>query len=197
MLRALVSPDRTRNATVNCLTPVHAIEVSREDFDKYLAASETGLALHMREKDKMRALNRTKNILRRQRELRPLNLKKGEVVFRAGDEADEMYIVEDGLIDSLFQDRVIVTTKPGEMLGVGALITHRKRNTSAACASESCRIHTMKERDFFHLMDSSPMLVSCTCGSGLCLLWPSSSCSVCGVSHWTKTESFGSRHLLA
>ena len=31
---ALISPDRTRNATVKCLTPVHAIEVSREYFEK-------------------------------------------------------------------------------------------------------------------------------------------------------------------
>lgn len=64
---ALISPDRRRNANVKCLTPVHAIEISRETFDKYLASSEGRIGLTLREKDKKRALNRTKNILRHQR----------------------------------------------------------------------------------------------------------------------------------
>lgn len=66
---ALISPDRTRNATVRCLTPVHAIEISRETFEKYLSSSESRIGLNLREKDKRRALKRTKNILRRQREV--------------------------------------------------------------------------------------------------------------------------------
>jgi CRP-like cAMP-binding protein len=156
---ALVSADRKRNATVKCLTPVHAIEVSREYFEKYLKASES-LNLHMREKDKKRALNRTKNILRRQRELKALDLKKGEYVFREGVSATEAYIVEEGLIDMVLQGHVLATSRPGEMFGVASLITHQDRNSSAKCASSKCRIQSMTADQFFAFMDSSPILKS-------------------------------------
>jgi len=156
--RALISPERTRNATVKCLTPVHAIEISREHFDKYLAASENRISLHMREKDKKRALHRTKNILRRQRELTPLELKQGEFIFQEGEEPKEMFIVEEGLINSFLGNQKIATAKPGEMVGVGSLVTHRKRNSSAVCASKSCRVQMMKATDFFEFIESSPIL---------------------------------------
>ena len=158
--RALISPERTRNATVKCTTPVHAIEISREHFDKYLAASENRLALHMREKDKKRALNRTKNILRRQRELVPLELRRGEYVFNEGEDAKEMYIVEEGHVDNFLGNHKIATSQTGEMFGVGSLVTHRKRNSSAVCASKSCRIQMMKADDFFDFINSSPILKS-------------------------------------
>jgi CRP-like cAMP-binding protein len=156
--RALISPKRTRNATVKCITPVHAIEISREYFEKYLAASEKGLAVYMREKDKRRALKRTKNILRRQRELEPVDLKQGEFVFREGDESHDMFIVEQGEIANLLKDHLVAVTKSGEMFGVVSLITHRKRNSSASCVSKTCRVHKMKAEDFFDFMDSSPIL---------------------------------------
>lgn len=156
---ALISPDRTRNATVVCLTPVHAIEVSREYFEKYLAASES-LVLHMREKDKKRALNRTKNILRRQRELKPINLKRGETVFEYDEQSNEVYIIEDGNFDFVLEDHVLATTKAGEMFGAGSLITRQNRNCTAICASDTCRVHMMKAKEFFDFMDSSPILKS-------------------------------------
>jgi len=142
---------------VKCVTPVHAIEISREHFEKYLAASEN-LSVHMREKDKRRALKRTKNILRRQRELKPLDLKKGDYVFKEGEESHEMYIVEEGLVDGFLKGQPISTSLPGEMFGVGSLITHRRRNSSAVCASNTCRVHMMKGEDFFAFMDTSPIL---------------------------------------
>ena len=154
----MISPERTRNATIKCLTPVHAIEISREHFEKYLAASENRLALHMREKDKKRALNRTKNILRRQRELKPVELRQGAYIFQEGEEADEMFIVEEGLVDNFLGNHKIATSKTGEMFGVGSLVTHRKRNSSAVCATKSCRVQKMKAADFFEFINSSPIL---------------------------------------
>ena len=142
-----------------CTTPVHAIEVSREYFEKYLAASET-LSLHMREKDKKRALNRTKNILRRQRHLKPINLKKGEFVFREGEDSKEVFIIEDGKMNMELHGHVLATNLPGDMIGVAAVITNLDRNCSAKCVSKSCRVHMMKAKEFFDFMDTSPILKS-------------------------------------
>lgn len=155
---ALISPDKSRNATVHCLTPVHAIEISREYFDKYLAASETGLALYMREKDKKRALQRTKNMLQRQHQLKPLELQRGDFIFQEGEEANEMFFVEEGNVDFLKDTKKVLTSKSGEMIGVGALVTHRNRNSTALCASRSCRVHALSKADFFDFIQSSPML---------------------------------------
>ena len=112
----------------------------------------------MREKDKKRALNRTKNILRQQRELRPINLTKGDTVFEYGDDSNEVYIIEDGLMDFVLKDHVVATSKPGDMFGVGSLITSQNRNCSAECATDTCRVHMMKAREFFDFMNSSPAL---------------------------------------
>ena len=85
-------------------------------------------------------------------------MKKGDIVFREGDDANEMYIVEDGIIDNFHVGNVVATSKPGEMFGVGSLVTRRNRNSSAVCASDKCRIHMMRADYFFEFMDSSPIM---------------------------------------
>ena len=37
---ALLNPSKTRSASIKCLTPIHAIEISREYFDKYIATEQ-------------------------------------------------------------------------------------------------------------------------------------------------------------
>jgi CRP-like cAMP-binding protein len=37
---ALLHPQKLRSASIRCVTPVHAIEVNREYFEKYLANQE-------------------------------------------------------------------------------------------------------------------------------------------------------------
>lgn len=46
---ALLHPKKIRSASIRCLTPVHAIEISREYFEKYLASDES-IKLNLREK---------------------------------------------------------------------------------------------------------------------------------------------------
>lgn len=77
-----------------------------------------------------------------------------------GDKSKEMFIVEDGTINNMLKDHVVATTEAGEMFGVVSLITHRDRNSSAACASKICRVQKMNAADFFEFVDSSPILKS-------------------------------------
>ena len=152
---ALLHPKRIRSATIRCVTPVHAIEISREYFGKYLASSETGLTLNLREKDRTRKRNRAKTILRLQHNLQQKEVKGGDYLFKVGEEGDALYILEEGLVHVFVDGNVVFTVKPGDLCGEHSLILGRPRNTSAMCVTDKCKFQVMKDRDFYSLYDSS------------------------------------------
>jgi CRP-like cAMP-binding protein len=96
---ALLHPKKIRSATIKCVTPDHAMEISRQFFDKYLASSDSGLFLTLREKDKIRKRNRAKTNLWLQENLVERQYKKGERLFDVGEDGDSLFIVERGKMD--------------------------------------------------------------------------------------------------
>lgn len=154
---ALLHPKRIRSATIRTITPVHAMEISREYFEKYLASSDSGLFLTLREKDKIRKRNRTKTILRLQKNLKERVYEKGDYLFQMGEEGDSMFIVERGEVDILVGDKKVLTATPGNITGEHALITGRPRNSSALCISDGgCMAQELLGSDFRKLMEMSP-----------------------------------------
>lgn len=156
---ALLGAGKIRSGSIKCITPVHAIEISREYFEKYLASSDSGLKMTLREKDKIRKRNRAKSILRLQNNLKSKTVKKGEYLYKVGEKGSEMYILSDGVVDVTVGGHTVFTMdKAGNMCGEHSLITGRLRNTSAACVSDTCKVQVMRARDFHDLMDSSASL---------------------------------------
>lgn len=155
---ALLNPKKTRSASIKCVTPIHAIEISREYFEKYLANAESGLFLNLREKDKTRKRNRAKAILRLQQNLKPMVLKRGEYLYKEGEKGDALYILEEGGLDVTCGNKTVFQPKPGDFCGEHALLMAKPRNTSAVCTSDTCKVFKMKERDFFFLLDAAPHL---------------------------------------
>jgi len=154
---ALLHPKRIRSGTIKCLTPVHAMEISREYFEKYLATSKAGLLLTLREKDKIRKKNRAKAILRLQNNLQEVDYEKGDVLFKAGEEGDALFIVESGKVDIDVRDKQVFSATPGNICGEHSVITGQRRNTTAICATEEgCKVQKMLGSDFRRLMDISP-----------------------------------------
>lgn len=152
---ALLHPEKIRSATVECATPVHALEVSRDFFEKNLA--NRSLLLMLREKDKIRKRNRAKVILRQQEGLTPAKFKKGDYLFKSGESTDILYMVESGLVDVLMGDKKVLTSTPGNIVGEHAVITEKKRNSTAICVSnEGCQVYQMNGKDFRKLLDESP-----------------------------------------
>lgn len=149
---------KTRSGTVKCVTPVHAITVSREYFNKYLQASEGALALKMHEKDKARALTRTKMIFRQQNNLMPITVPKGKYLYRLGDEGRQLFILEQGEVDVLVEDHTVFAVKVGDMCGEHPLIMGRPFNASAVCVSDTCKLHVMQPREFHTLLNASPKI---------------------------------------
>mmetsp|Transcript_30105 Transcript_30105/g.44357 ORF Transcript_30105/g.44357 Transcript_30105/m.44357 type:complete len:335 (+) Transcript_30105:1293-2297(+) len=154
----LLNPDKKRSATIRCLTPVHAIEIGREYFSKYLGSSGSALALGLKEKVNTRKFGRAEFILRQQQNLKDVILKRGEYIFKEGEAADGLYIVEDGIIAVQAQGRTAYSLKPGDMFGLQSLMFDKIRRGSALCANDECQIKKMETSDFEALIQSSPQL---------------------------------------
>jgi len=155
---ALLSPDKIRSATVKCITPVHAIEINRQYFDKYLSTCQPNLNLKMREKDKSRALIRTKAILRQQNELKTKDVSRGEALYSAGDQGNQLFIVEEGDVDVMAQGTTVFSVGQGDMVGVSGIIQKRPHVTSAICSSDKCILRVMQAKDFHRMLLDSPTL---------------------------------------
>lgn len=156
---ALLNPKKTRSATIKCKTPVHALEISREYFEKYLATSDSELLITLREKDKIRKRNRAKTVLRRQKNLKERNFNKGDYLFMFGENGDSLFLVEEGKVEISVDEKNVLNVLPGNICGEHSLLTGRLRNSTARCVSErGCKAYQMMGRDFRKLIDFSPAI---------------------------------------
>mmetsp|Transcript_21242 Transcript_21242/g.38364 ORF Transcript_21242/g.38364 Transcript_21242/m.38364 type:complete len:865 (-) Transcript_21242:249-2843(-) len=155
---ALLHPEGLRSGTIKCLTPVHAIEISREYFEKYLTNSESGLFLSLREKDNTVKRNRVKAILRLQPTLVPSKFRNHQTLYKKGTVGESMYILEKGKVDVTVDGMVVFSMQPGDVCGEHSLLTGKLRNTSATCVSDNCIVKELHIQDFKALMKKSPKL---------------------------------------
>ena len=87
--------------------------------------------------------------------LRWLNLEAGEMLFRAGDPGDSLYVVISGRMQVIAEDqdgqaRLLVEVGRGEMLGEMAILTGEPRNASVRAARDS-ELVCLKQEDLFAL----------------------------------------------
>lgn len=155
---ALLHPMKVHSTTIKCKTPVHLIEISREYFEKYTASS-SGVALDLREKDKIRKRNRAKSLLKLQSGVKSVPFRHGEQLFVEGDPGDSLYIVKSGNVDITAGGHEVFVAKEGNFFGEHALLTGRPRNTTATCISEGgCVATRMLRQDFLQLVEASPLV---------------------------------------
>lgn len=152
---ALLNKRARRNATIKCLTPVHAIEISKEYFEKYLKDGYD-TALSLKEKNRMRQRNRAQSILTLQKSLKEHTLKRGQYVYKQGEGGNDLFLIQEGAVDVVVGNHTVFTTGPGGLCGEYALIFGRPRNTSAICISDQCKLQSMEAKDFDRLARSNP-----------------------------------------
>eukprot|EP00536_Pseudo-nitzschia_multiseries_P008371 jgi/Psemu1/241157/estExt_Genewise1.C_2110035 len=154
---ALLHPRNVRSATVRCLTPVHALKISQEYFEKYIASSGSGLYLTLKEKDKIRKRNRAKTILRMQAGLKTAAKPCKSKFYKQGDKGDTMWILEKGKVDvQVAGGNAVFSVYPGNIFGEHAVITGKNRNCDAVCVSkEGCVAQALHGREFRKLLASS------------------------------------------
>jgi serine/threonine protein kinase len=81
--------------------------------------------------------------------------KRGDVVYRPGDNGDKMYFINSGKVDILTKEGHLVSIlRHGDFFGEGSLLEDRIRNTFARCATPVNLIAVSKE-DFNKYLASS------------------------------------------
>lgn len=155
---ALIDPTRIRSASIRCVTPVHAIEVNREYFEKYMA-SDYDLKLNLREMNKSRKRQRANALLQLQKSLEEKVALRNEYIFTENAPGDELYILEEGRVDTTLKGlKVFSVWRRGDIFGESSLIFGRTRNVAAQCKSDECKLHVLRSRDFHTFVDSHPSM---------------------------------------
>ncbi len=84
-----------------------------------------------------------------------LTFSAGQKIFNEGDPGETMYVVLEGVIDILKQDKLINTIMPGSVFGEMALIDRQPRSASAV-ARENSKIASIDAGRFMILVQHNP-----------------------------------------
>lgn len=155
---ALLHSQGLRSATIKCQTPVHALEISREYFEKYIAQSDSNLLATLKEKDKIRKRNRAKSILALQENMKTKRIGYRQKYFLEDDEdCDSLFILEQGKVDVSVGKHLVFVSYPGNIFGEYSVLTGLPRNCTATCVAKGgCVAQELPGEDFRKLASASP-----------------------------------------
>lgn len=161
---ALLHDSRRNTSTIKCATPVHAIEISRQYFEKFLNSEEDHMTkIHLSEKDKTRKRERAQQVLRNEPTdlMEEVAVAPGQYLFRENDPGKALYILEEGQADVLVGDQKLAfSLQPGEMCGDHTVAFGRPRNTSTMCASpRGCIFRAMNKEQYDQVLGKNPWWV--------------------------------------
>jgi CRP/FNR family transcriptional regulator, cyclic AMP receptor protein len=88
-----------------------------------------------------------------------VNLAPGDVLFRAGDAGQDMYVVIDGALEVRVGDKVVESATSGAMVGEMALIDDSKR-TATVIATAPSKLVSINLRRFHFLVQQNPFFAS-------------------------------------
>lgn len=81
--------------------------------------------------------------------------KAGEIIFRQGDPAEELYIVKSGKVEIRLGNRLLDTLPELSIFGEMALIDHRPRSATAVAATDATVV-PVSEKQFLFLVSRTP-----------------------------------------
>ena len=79
----------------------------------------------------------------------------GEIIFSAGDVADNMFIIKQGEVEIRIGDTLVVTARPGEIFGEMALIDSSPRNATAIAGAD-CILIPIDQKRFNFMVQQTP-----------------------------------------
>jgi CRP/FNR family cyclic AMP-dependent transcriptional regulator len=83
------------------------------------------------------------------------SFKAGEAIFRQGDPATELFVVETGSVEIHFGGRIIDTIPPNGIFGEMALIDGGPRSATAIAATDA-RVVPVNEQRFLFMVGHTP-----------------------------------------
>mmetsp|Transcript_17780 Transcript_17780/g.48362 ORF Transcript_17780/g.48362 Transcript_17780/m.48362 type:complete len:328 (-) Transcript_17780:1334-2317(-) len=154
---SLLEDQPKRFTSAKCSTPVDVIEISKDEFERYMGNSiearrDVGV------KWRARSLQYAKNLLRLQKNVKITSYKRGETVYNEGDTGQSMFRVDDdgGEFEVSHKNVAVHKYVSGDSFGESSLLFDRPRSSTVTCVSKVCRLHEMKGSDFLALLESSP-----------------------------------------
>jgi CRP-like cAMP-binding protein len=84
-----------------------------------------------------------------------VSLKSGDVIFTVGDEADELYIVEQGKVEIRLGNRLLATLGENAIFGEMALIDDMPRSATAVAATD-VKLVPISEKQFLFFVSHTP-----------------------------------------
>jgi CRP/FNR family cyclic AMP-dependent transcriptional regulator len=82
--------------------------------------------------------------------------KAGEEIFSANDVGNTMYVVLEGELDILINDKVVETASVGSIIGELALIEPDHRRSATVVAKTDCKLVSVDEKRFKFLVQQTP-----------------------------------------
>lgn len=144
--------------TARCVTPVHAIQILRKDYEKYLKEDED-LALIMEEHGRIRRRERTRILLNMEKKTKPKAFIEGDVIFQRGAAGDELYVLLDGSVEISVDGHKVRSLLKGEMTGEhAAYYGHKPYNVTAQCVSETCTLGSLSGKELRKALNKNPVL---------------------------------------
>jgi CRP-like cAMP-binding protein len=92
-------------------------------------------------------------------ETNPVRLAPGEVLFKAGDAPDGMYVLLEGTLAVQVGDKVVENATRGAIIGEMALIDHSPR-AATVTASTAASLAKLDERRFQRLIQQNPFFAT-------------------------------------
>jgi CRP-like cAMP-binding protein len=125
-----------RSGTVTCITPVHAIKITKENFAKYLSASDSTLSLQMLETTKSREASRKlfngfSDLL--SESMKNKSFKQGDIIYHEGDKGNNMFFIKSGTVTVNNKEGFRTTLKQGDFVGEGSLLSNKPRSSTVTC----------------------------------------------------------------
>lgn len=84
-----------------------------------------------------------------------VTFKAGDVIFKVGDEAQDLYIVEQGKIEIRLGNRLLATLGESAIFGEMALIDDMPRSATAVAATD-VKLVPISEKQFLFLVSHTP-----------------------------------------
>jgi CRP-like cAMP-binding protein len=80
----------------------------------------------------------------------------GQTIFQQGEPGDRMYLVAEGRVDILLDEKILETVEPGGILGELALIDNKPRSAKAI-AQTACQLAPIDQAHFLSLIQHTPL----------------------------------------
>ncbi len=87
----------------------------------------------------------------------PRSYRNGDTIFREGDDADCLYVIQQGDVEIRLGNRVLGTLNRGSMFGEMALIDGSPRSATAVAASDVTLI-PVNEKQFLFMVSHTPYI---------------------------------------